>query len=106
MGPHPLVFPGVRSSMMVQSLVMSLLPLGFGPPLTVSSSLFHPYNTEDKTPRLMVKQFSTVRKTQRDSQSYIQKKEEGNRSDQEEEKESKQKRAIKPVIKFLTENGY
>ena len=106
MGPHPLVFPGVRSSMMVQSLVMSLLPLGFGPPLTVSSSLFHPYNTEDKNPRLMVKQFSTVRKTQRDSQSYIQKKEEGDRSDQEEEKESKRKRAIKPVIKFLTENGY
>ena len=54
----------------------------------------------------MVKQFSTVRKTQRDSQSYIQKKEEGDRSDQEEEKESKRKRAIKPVIKFLTENGY
>ena len=54
----------------------------------------------------MVKQFSTVRKTQRDSQSYIQKKEEGDRSDQEEEKESKWKRAIKPVIKFLTENGY
>ena len=71
---------------MGQSLVMSLLPLGFGPPLTVASSLFHPYNAEDKTPRLMVKQFSTVRKTQRHSQSYIQKKEEGDRSDQEEKR--------------------
>ena len=106
MGPHPLVFLGVRSSMMVQSLVLSLLPLGFGPPLTVASSAFQPHNTEDKTPRLMLKQFSIVRKIQRDLQSYIEKREEGDRGDQGEGKESKGKRPIKPVIKFLSENGY
>jgi len=52
---------------------LGLLPLGFGPPLTVASRLLYPYSTEDKTPRLMVKQLSTARNTQRDSQSYIEK---------------------------------
>ena len=52
---------------------LSLLPLAFGPSLKVASSLLHPYSTEDKTPRLMVKQFSTTRDTQRGSQSYMEK---------------------------------
>ena len=51
---------------------MSLLPLGFSP-LTVALRLLHPYSTEDKTPKLMAKQLSTARKTQRDSWSYIEK---------------------------------
>ena len=50
---------------------LSLLPLDFSPSLTIASILLHPYSTDDKTSRLMVKQFSTVRYTQRDSQSYI-----------------------------------
>ena len=33
----------------------------------------HPYSTDDKTSRFMVKQFSTVRDTQRGSQSYMEK---------------------------------
>ena len=33
----------------------------------------HPYSTDEKIPRLMVKQFSTAGDTQRDSQSYIEK---------------------------------
>ena len=41
--------------------------------LTVASRLLHPYSTDDKTPRLMVKRFSTVRDTQRGSQSYMEK---------------------------------
>ena len=41
--------------------------------LTVASRLFHPYSTNDKTSRLMVKRFSTVRDTQRGSQSYMEK---------------------------------
>ena len=49
------------------------MPLGFGPPLTVASRLLHPYRTEGKTPRLMVKQLSTSRNTQRASQNYIEK---------------------------------
>ena len=52
---------------------LSLLPLDFGPPLTVCPRLLHPYSTEDKTPKLMAKQLSTARKTQRDSWSYIEK---------------------------------
>ena len=41
--------------------------------LTVASRLLHPYSTDDKISRLMVKRFSTVRDTQRSSQSYMEK---------------------------------
>ena len=40
---------------------------------TVALRLLHPYSTEDKTSRLMVRQFSTARDTQRGSQSYMEK---------------------------------
>ena len=36
----------------------------------------HPYSTDDKTSRLMVKRFSTVRDSQRGSQSYMEKRRE------------------------------
>ena len=52
---------------------LSLLPLAFSLSLRVASRLLHPYSTDDKISRLMVKQFSTARNTQRDSQNYIQK---------------------------------
>ena len=52
---------------------LSLLPLIFSLILTVASRLLHPYCTDDKTSRLMVKRFSTVRGTQRGSQSYMEK---------------------------------
>ena len=52
---------------------LSLLPLAFSLILTVASRLLHPYSTDDKTSRLMVKRFSTVRDTQRSSQSYTEK---------------------------------
>ena len=52
---------------------LSLLPLAFSLILTVVSRLIHPYSTDDKTSRLMVKRFSTVRGTQRGSQSYMEK---------------------------------
>ena len=52
---------------------LSLLSLVFSLILTVASRLLHPYSTNDKTSRLMVKRFSTVGDTQRDSQSYIEK---------------------------------
>ena len=54
-------------------MYLSLLPLVFSLILTVASRLLHPYSTDDKTSRLMVKQFSTVRDTQRGSQSYMEK---------------------------------
>ena len=49
---------------------LSLLPLDFSLILPVASILLHPYSTDNKTSRLMVKGFSTVRDTQRGSQSY------------------------------------
>ena len=50
---------------------LSLPPLVSSISLTVASRLLHPYSTDDKTFKLMVKQFSTVRDTQRGSQNYI-----------------------------------
>ena len=52
---------------------LSLLPLVFSLILTIASRLLHPYSTDDKTSRLMVKRFSTVWDTQRGSQSYMKK---------------------------------
>ena len=52
---------------------LSLLPLVFSLIITVASRLLHPYSTDDKISRSMVKKFSTVRDTQRGSQSYMEK---------------------------------
>jgi len=50
-------------------LDLSLLLLVFSLIITVASRLLHLYSTDDKTNRL--KSFSTVRDTQRGSQSYM-----------------------------------
>ena len=55
---------------------LSLLPLAFSLILTVVLRILHPYSTDDKASRLMVKRFSTVRDTQRGSQSYMEKRRE------------------------------
>ena len=52
---------------------LSLLPLAFGLILPVASRLLQLYSTDNKTSRLMVKRFPTVRDTQRGSQSYMKK---------------------------------
>ena len=52
---------------------LSLLPLVFSLTLTVASRLLHLQSTNDKTSRLKMKSFSTVRDTQRSSQSYMKK---------------------------------
>ena len=49
---------------------LSLLLLAFSLILTVASRLLHPYSTNYKTSRLMVKRFSTVIDTQRSSQLH------------------------------------
>ena len=67
------MFPGVRSFLVFSILDLILLPLAFSLILTVASILLHPYSTDDKSSRLMVKRFSTVRDTQRGSQSYMEK---------------------------------
>ena len=71
---------------------LNLLPLAFSLILTVASRLLHPYSTDDKTSRLMVKRFSTVKDTQRGSQSYMEKREEGDRGDQEEKRGNQKER--------------
>ena len=65
--------PGTRVFWCFQVLHLGLLPLAFSLILIVASTLLHPYSTDDKTPRLMVKRFSTVRDTQRGSQSDMNK---------------------------------
>ena len=52
---------------------LSLLLLVFSLILTVASRLHHLYSTNDKIYRLKMKSFSTVRDTQRGSQSYMEK---------------------------------
>ena len=59
----------------------SLLLLVFSLIFTVVSRLLLLYSTIDKTSRLKMKSFSTVRDTQRGSQSYMEKREEGVRGD-------------------------
>ena len=54
-------------------MVLGLLPLAFSLILLVVSRLLHPYSTNDKTSRLRVERFSTVRDTQRGSQSCMKK---------------------------------
>ena len=59
MSSYRLMFPGVRSSLVfsgfgLKTLVFSLF-------LTVASRLLHLYSIDDKTSRLMMKSFSTVR---------------------------------------------
>ena len=60
---------------------LSLLLLVFSLIFTVVSRLLLLYSTTDKTSRLKMKSFSTVRDTQRGSQSYMEKREEGVRGD-------------------------
>ena len=54
---------------------LSLLLLGFSFIFTVASRLLHLYSTDDKTSRLEMNSFSTLRDTQRGSLSYIEKRE-------------------------------
>ena len=62
---------------------LSLLLLVFSLIFTVVSRLLLLY-TVDQTSRLKMKSFSTVRNTQRGSHSYMEKREEGDRGDQDE----------------------
>ena len=55
---------------------LSLLPLVFSLILIVVSRLLHLYSTDGKTSRLMMKSFSTVKDTQRGTQSYMEKRRE------------------------------
>ena len=72
---------------------LSLLTLAFSPSLTVASRLLHPYSTNAKRSRLIVKQSSTARDTERDPQLHReQKREEEDRGNQEEKRGSQKRR--------------
>ena len=76
MSSYQLMFPGVGVLWCSQVLDLSLLPLVFSLSLTVASRLLHLYSTDDKTSRLKMKSFSTVRDARRGSQSYMEKRRE------------------------------
>ena len=73
MSSYQLMFPGVRSSLVFSGFGLKPPAPGFSLILTVASRLLHLYSTNDKTSRLKMKSFSTVRDTQRGSQSYMEK---------------------------------
>ena len=73
MSSYLLMFPGVRSSLVFSGFGLKPPASGFQSILTVASRLLLPYTINDKTTRLMVKRFSTLRDTQRGSQSYMEK---------------------------------
>ena len=80
-----LIFSGIMSSLIFSSFGVKPPPLAFSLILTAASRLLHPYSTNDKTSRLMVKRFSIVTDTQRGSQSYMEEEqEEEDRGNQEE----------------------
>ena len=85
---------------------MSLLALGFSPHLTVASRLLHPYSTEDKTPRLMVKQLYTARNTQRDSQSYMEKRRRKREIEVTRKRKKRVKRGERNEASGQSESGY
>ena len=71
MDSYSLTFCVVRSFWFSQVLGLSLLPLDFSFILPIVSRLLQLYSTSNKTSRLMVKRFTTVRDHQRGSQSYM-----------------------------------
>ena len=73
---------------------LSLLLLVFSFIFTVASRLLHLFITNDKTSRLKMKSFSTVRDTQRGTQELHgeEKREEGDAGDQEEKRENQKGR--------------
>ena len=81
---------------------LSLLALVFSLILTVASRLLYLYNTNDKTSRLKIKSFSTVRDTQRGSQSYVEKR----RGRKEIEVNRRRRRGIKRGESKLASNHF
>ena len=68
-----LMFPGVRCSLVFSGFELKPPASGFSLILTVASRLLHLYSTSDKTSRLKMKCFPSVRDTQIISQSYMEK---------------------------------
>ena len=70
MSSYHLMFPGFSSSLVVSGFGLKSPATGFQSFFfTVASILLHLYSTNDKTSSLMMESFSTVRDTQRGTQS-------------------------------------
>ena len=97
-----LMFPRVRSSLVFSGFGLKPPASGFSLIFTVASRLLHLYSTDDKTNRL--KSFSTVRDTQRGSQSYMEKRRGRKETEMTMRRrgESKGERQIQPVISSLS----
>ena len=65
--------PWIQEFSDVLRMDLSLLLLVFSFIFTVASRLLHLYSTNDKTYRLKIKSFSTLKDTQRGSLSYMEK---------------------------------
>ena len=63
MSSYRLMFPGFKSSLMVSGFGLKPPASGFQFYFTVASRLLHLYSTDDKTSKLKMKSFSTVRDT-------------------------------------------
>ena len=70
---HYVMFHKGRSVLVFSGFGLNLLPLDFSFILPVVSRLLQLYSTDNKTSRLLVKRFSTMRDSQRGSQSYMNK---------------------------------
>ena len=73
MSSYRLMFPGIRSSLVFSGFGLKPPAFGFSLIFTVVSRLLLLCSTVDKTSRLKMKSFFTVRDTQRGSQSYMEK---------------------------------
>ena len=73
MSSYCLMFPEFKSSLMFSGFGFKPPATGFSFIFTVASRLLHLYSTDDKTSRLKMKSFSTLRDTQRGSLSYKEK---------------------------------
>ena len=73
MSSYQLMFPGVRSSLVFSGFGLEPPASGFQSYCYSSLKISPSYSTDDKTSRLKMKSFSTVRDTQRGTQSYMEK---------------------------------
>ena len=73
MSSCPLMFPGVRSSLMFSGFELKPPASGFQSYFYSSLKTSPLYSTIDKIYRLKMKSFSTVRDTHKGSQSYMEK---------------------------------
>ena len=68
-----LMFPGVRRSLLFSGFGFKPPASGFQFILIVASRPLHPYSTNDSTSKIVERKFSTMRDTQRDPHSYMEK---------------------------------